>query len=229
MPHGLIPHRLTKEPRREEFEESEQPSASKNAQATGQQKSIGFIDDVDGDGASSSSRSDSSLPSPSDRNESSSGASTSSLERDLTEIERDGAAEASSIGRSDEERRAAPTAAVGVDDDAPSASTSPPPPRPSWPRPRKPKKQYAQLQMPSPEQMAQEETMNNCGVRTVLSGVMGAGLGVVFGIFMGTMDMAGVRVYRSCPSFRGRSGRKRGSEGVFRSFKNGPKKTHPFY
>lgn len=30
--------------------------------------------------------------------------------------------------------------------------------------------------------------MNNCGVRTVLSTVLGAGMGVMFGIFMGTMD-----------------------------------------
>ena len=32
--------------------------------------------------------------------------------------------------------------------------------------------------------------MNNCAVRTVLSGGMGMVLGVVFGIFMGTMDGA---------------------------------------
>ena len=30
--------------------------------------------------------------------------------------------------------------------------------------------------------------MNNCAVRTVLSTVLGAGMGVMFGIFMGTMD-----------------------------------------
>jgi hypothetical protein len=30
--------------------------------------------------------------------------------------------------------------------------------------------------------------MNNCAVRTALSGVMGSGLGVLFGVFMGTMD-----------------------------------------
>jgi hypothetical protein len=32
--------------------------------------------------------------------------------------------------------------------------------------------------------------MNNCATRTALSGVMGLGLGVLFGIFMGTMDGA---------------------------------------
>eukprot|EP00887_Chlorella_sp_A99_P001415 scaffold8.g1415.t1 len=36
--------------------------------------------------------------------------------------------------------------------------------------------------------------MNNCAVRTVLSCVMGAGLGVMFGLFMGTMDGAGLGI-----------------------------------
>lgn len=54
----------------------------------------------------------------------------------------------------------------------------------------KPRKVYKQLVLPSPEQIAQEDLMNNCGVRTVLSGVMGAGLGAVFGVFMVTMDAA---------------------------------------
>jgi import inner membrane translocase subunit TIM22 len=38
------------------------------------------------------------------------------------------------------------------------------------------------------EQIASEDFMNNCGVRTVLSTVLGAGMGVMFGVFMGTMD-----------------------------------------
>ena len=38
--------------------------------------------------------------------------------------------------------------------------------------------------------MMQEDFMNNCATRTILSGVLGAGLGVAFGIFMGTMDTA---------------------------------------
>lgn len=33
--------------------------------------------------------------------------------------------------------------------------------------------------------------MNNCVVRTMLSAVMGGGMGVMFGIFMGTMDTVG--------------------------------------
>lgn len=55
----------------------------------------------------------------------------------------------------------------------------------------KPKKEYRQIQMPSAEQIVQEDMMNNCGIRTVMSGVMGMGLGVLFGVVMGTMD-AGV-------------------------------------
>jgi len=47
---------------------------------------------------------------------------------------------------------------------------------------------YQRIEMPTPESMAQEDFMNNCAVRTILSGVMGSGLGIVFGIFMGTMD-----------------------------------------
>ena len=44
--------------------------------------------------------------------------------------------------------------------------------------------------MPSQEQIMQEDFMNNCAVRTGLSGVMGMGLGAMFGIAMGTFDTA---------------------------------------
>jgi hypothetical protein len=47
---------------------------------------------------------------------------------------------------------------------------------------------YRRVELPTAEQMTQDEFMNNCGTRTVLSAVMGSGLGVLFGIFMGTMD-----------------------------------------
>ncbi len=56
--------------------------------------------------------------------------------------------------------------------------------------PKKERKAYQQIQLPSPEQMMQEDFMNNCATRTVLSGVMGMGLGVLFGIVMGSMDSA---------------------------------------
>ncbi len=73
--------------------------------------------------------------------------------------------------------------------DEPS-STAPPPPSPP-PKPLPPgRRPYAPVTMPSPEQMAQDDLMNNCAVRTGLSCVMGAGLGVAFGVFMGTMDAA---------------------------------------
>lgn len=44
-------------------------------------------------------------------------------------------------------------------------------------------------------QMVQDDFMNNCAVRTTLSGVLGAGLGVAFGVFMGTMDTAASSPY----------------------------------
>ena len=51
-------------------------------------------------------------------------------------------------------------------------------------------KTFRRIDMPSQEQMIQEDFMNNCATRTVVSGVMGMGLGVMFGIFFGTMDSA---------------------------------------
>mmetsp|Transcript_10144 Transcript_10144/g.30425 ORF Transcript_10144/g.30425 Transcript_10144/m.30425 type:complete len:191 (+) Transcript_10144:366-938(+) len=53
------------------------------------------------------------------------------------------------------------------------------------------KKKYPVIVPPTPEMMMQEDLMNNCATRTVLSGVMGLGLGVLFGIFMGSMDATG--------------------------------------
>ena len=47
---------------------------------------------------------------------------------------------------------------------------------------------YRRIELPTPEMMQQEEFMNNCATRTVLSAVMVSALGVVFGIFMGTME-----------------------------------------
>ena len=46
------------------------------------------------------------------------------------------------------------------------------------------------LQVPTPDQIAQEDLLNNCFVRTVLSGVMGGGLGLVFGLFASSMEGA---------------------------------------
>ena len=52
------------------------------------------------------------------------------------------------------------------------------------------KKTYARVDVPSAEQIMQEDFMNNCAVRTGLSAVMGLGLGAMFGIAMGTFDTA---------------------------------------
>jgi hypothetical protein len=74
------------------------------------------------------------------------------------------------------------------------------------PAPSKPgKKQYQRIDPPSMEAMMQEEFMNNCATRTVLSGVMGLGLGVLFGVFMGSMDGAvwlSPAIYLSCFTHR---------------------------
>lgn len=51
-------------------------------------------------------------------------------------------------------------------------------------------RKYRRVDLPSPEQLAQEEFMNNCAVRTVMATVMGSVMGVAFGVFMGTMDHA---------------------------------------
>ena len=212
--YGQIPHRLPESPTRGDGEAEE---AVKRASGRGGSIDVdGFDDD-----AASEFRSDfvspesegSSGPASSSISASESLGSEADSDGITAEEERAGkAAEATTSageGEGEEERAATtPTTTTAAAADGASTSTSsssssssstpprpatpPPPPRPSWPPPRRPKKTYSQLQLPSPEQMAQEEAMNNCGVRTVLSGVMGAGLGVVFGIFMGTMDMAGV-------------------------------------
>ena len=46
-------------------------------------------------------------------------------------------------------------------------------------------KEYKRFEIPTAEQIAQEDFMNNCAVRTALSTVLGGGMGVVFGLFMG--------------------------------------------
>uniref|UniRef100_A0A453NA19 Mitochondrial import inner membrane translocase subunit TIM22 n=2 Tax=Aegilops tauschii subsp. strangulata TaxID=200361 RepID=A0A453NA19_AEGTS len=44
------------------------------------------------------------------------------------------------------------------------------------------------LQLPTPEEIKGQEMMNNCAVRSVLSGVMGGGLGVLMGLFFGALE-----------------------------------------
>ena len=57
------------------------------------------------------------------------------------------------------------------------------------PQPKK-RKEYTRIEPTTPEQLIQEDLINNCAVKTVISGVMGSALGVAFGIFMGAMDSA---------------------------------------
>ena len=57
------------------------------------------------------------------------------------------------------------------------------------PQPKK-RKEYSRIEPTTPEQLIQEDLINNCAVKTVISGVMGSALGVAFGIFMGAMDSA---------------------------------------
>lgn len=54
----------------------------------------------------------------------------------------------------------------------------------------KKRKEYARIEPTTPEQLVQEDMINNCAVKTVISGVMGSALGVAFGVFMGAMDSA---------------------------------------
>ena len=52
------------------------------------------------------------------------------------------------------------------------------------------RKEYARIEPPSAEQLVQEDMINNCAVKTIISGIMGSALGVCFGVFMGAMDSA---------------------------------------
>jgi hypothetical protein len=52
------------------------------------------------------------------------------------------------------------------------------------------RKEYARIEPTTPEQLVQEDLINNCAVKTVISGIMGSALGVAFGVFMGAMDSA---------------------------------------
>ena len=90
---------------------------------------------------------------------------------------------ATAASHSDE--AAQPTSSSGNDKDSSEAGDSS-----SMKESKKKKKTFQQVQMPSHEQIMQEDFMNNCAIRTGLSGVMGLGLGAMFGVAMGTFDTA---------------------------------------
>ncbi|XP_031271853.1 mitochondrial import inner membrane translocase subunit TIM22-4 [Pistacia vera] len=50
------------------------------------------------------------------------------------------------------------------------------------------KPQYEAFRMPTTEEIRAQEVWNNCAVRSVVSGVMGGGLGFAMGIFLGALD-----------------------------------------
>ena len=77
-----------------------------------------------------------------------------------------------------------------LEGEAAQTSTSQPDQPAAATKDAKKQKTFQRIDLPSPEQMIQEDFMNNCATRTVVSGVMGMGLGVMFGIFFGTMDSA---------------------------------------
>ena len=52
-------------------------------------------------------------------------------------------------------------------------------------------KTYKPLELPTPEQVLQQDAADNCLVKSVISGAMGAVAGVAFGLFFASMDMGG--------------------------------------
>lgn len=48
--------------------------------------------------------------------------------------------------------------------------------------------QIEAFRMPTMEEMRAQEVWNNCAVRSVASGVMGGGLGLMMGMFLGALD-----------------------------------------
>jgi import inner membrane translocase subunit TIM22 len=88
-----------------------------------------------------------------------------------------------------EQDQDATSTAPAVAVDAPSEASTSTAVAASGPgRPASTAKKYAQLVMPSPQQIYQEDVMNNCAVKSVISCVMGGLLGVVFGIFSVSME-----------------------------------------
>ncbi|GFR50859.1 hypothetical protein Agub_g13144 [Astrephomene gubernaculifera] len=71
-----------------------------------------------------------------------------------------------------------------------SASTSDSVPSTPSPPTEKKKKQWQQLAMPTHEELAAQEFMNNCLIKSALSGLMGGVAGLAFGLFTSSMENA---------------------------------------
>ncbi|KAI4319047.1 hypothetical protein MLD38_032695 [Melastoma candidum] len=50
------------------------------------------------------------------------------------------------------------------------------------------KPQVQPLRLPTPEEIRGQDIWNNCAVRSIVSGVMGGGLGLAMGLFIGSLD-----------------------------------------
>lgn len=55
----------------------------------------------------------------------------------------------------------------------------------------KPRKTYQQLTPPNFEQLMFQDIMDNCFVKSALSGAMGGVAGIAFGLFSASLDNAG--------------------------------------
>ncbi|PNW88246.1 hypothetical protein CHLRE_01g021050v5 [Chlamydomonas reinhardtii] len=86
------------------------------------------------------------------------------------------------MGSTDEERVASSATAS-------TSSADPSPPAPPPPVEKK-KKKFDPIEMPTPEVLAAQEFMNNCFVKSAMSGAMGGVAGLAFGLFMSSFENA---------------------------------------
>lgn len=100
----------------------------------------------------------------------------------------------------EEERLASGAAASTSDDRSPAVAAESAPAAAAAPA-KKAKKTYSQLEMPSPQMIIQQDIMDNCFVKSALSGAMGGVAGLAFGLFSASFENAhGVRgvAWRAC-------------------------------
>jgi import inner membrane translocase subunit TIM22 len=84
------------------------------------------------------------------------------------------------MSNSDEERVASSASASTSDQPATAAAGSP----------AKKAKVFQQIAMPTQQELAAQEFMNNCLVKSALSGAMGGLAGLAFGLFTASMENA---------------------------------------